>query len=1059
MFGNNGGWDRSWARPECIGINRLPSRSPLIPFSDLESARSGDRADSPWFLSLDGSWRFAFCACPEETPAAFFSPNFDDAGWREIAVPGCWPLQGVDRPHYTNVQMPFQGDPPEVPDQNPTGLYRRDFELPAHWRGRRVVLHFGGAESVLYVWLNGKPVGMSKDSRLPAEFDISAGLVKGRNSLTAMVIRWSDATYLEDQDHWFMAGLHREVYLYSSDRPHIADLHVAAGLDDDYRHGRLGLAIEIGFDGNPEDGFTTLAQLFDPRGREVFRPGLEAPVPIAGNPYLYTGHRVELEREVRSPKRWSAEAPHLYRLVVSLSDAEGRCREAVSTRIGFRRVEVAERELRVNGRPVLIQGVNRHDHHETRGKAVTREDMLADVLLMKQFNFNAVRTAHYPNDPHFYDLCDEHGLYVVDEANIESHAFLRSLCRDTRYAQAFLDRGMRMVQRDKNHPSIVLWSLGNESGYGPNHDAMASWIRAYDPSRPLHYEGALEWDWYKEHSATDVICPMYPSVEDLVRWAKSGHGERPLVMCEYAHAMGNSSGSLAEYWQAIRDHHGLQGGFIWDWVDQGLLQTDERGRRYWAYGGDFGDEPNDVNFCINGMVWPDLEPHPAMYEIKKLTQPLRVEARSLSAGRIRIHNRQDFVDLSWLRGSWALCVDGIVTKRGKLPALRIAPGKKRDFELPIERPALEPGQECHLTLRFHSAKPLAWAPKGHEVAWEQFAMPWRCARRRGAGRSPSTRRDVARLIVDRDERTTVIAGDDLCVRVDERAGVISSFEWRQQQMIVSGPRLNLWRAPTDNDGVKAWSSHPGRALGRWLEWGLDEIELVSQGSTLRRRRHGGVCLVLHHIAFASGAATRRKDLRIEHRHSYEIAPNGEIELQNRIDVAAELDDLPRIGVTLTLAPGFEALEWFGRGPHESYWDRKAGAPLGRYRGSVDEQYVPYIVPQENGNKSDTRWFALERSQHAGLLFAALQPIEFSVSHFSSQDLYRARHTNELERLDETIVNLDLHQRGLGSASCGPDALPRYRIRPGRHRFGLKLRPFDPRREDPGRLARQEPSRS
>ncbi len=640
---------RSWELPECTGVGRLPARASLIPFPDARSARSlesGRQRESPWRHSLDGEWTFKLVERPEDVPADFALTHFDDRSWGVIEVPGNWTMQGHDRPHYTNVQMPFPGVPPSVPEQNPTGLHRLTVQLPESFEDRRVILHFGGAESVLYVWWNGQEVGMSKDSRLPAEFDVTPFLRSGENQLAAAVVRWSDATYIEDQDHWFMAGLHREVYLYATGHEYIADLSVRADLDDDYRNGQLVATALVGSSGNLEPGWSMRLELFDPHGKSVFRRPLECDVATAGNPYLFRGQRADWLQEVRRPAQWSAEQPQLYRVVASLHDPKGRCRESVTCRTGFRRVEIRNRELLLNGRPVLIRGVNRHDHDDVRGKAVSFESMESDVRLMKLFHFNAVRTAHYPNDPAFYDLCDEYGLYVVDEANIESHAHLASLCHDPRYAQAFLDRGMRMVARDRNHPSVIMWSLGNEAGCGANHGAMAGWIRQADPSRPIHYEGALEWNWYRDHALTDVICPMYPAIDDLVKWAKSGHGDRPLIMCEYSHAMGNSNGSLADYWQAIEAHHGLQGGFIWDWMDQGLRKTSAAGENYWAYGGDFGDEPNDKNFCINGLVWPDRQPHPAMWEWRKLAQPLRIEPVNLARGRFRAINKQDFSDLS-----------------------------------------------------------------------------------------------------------------------------------------------------------------------------------------------------------------------------------------------------------------------------------------------------------------------------------------------------------------------------------------------------------------------------
>lgn len=1046
------GGDRSWCDPEAVGTGRLPARSPLIPFPDAESARKREREDSPWFLSLCGAWRFALCDRPEATPSGFHLPDHDDAAWAEVAVPGNWTLQGFDRPHYTNVQMPFPGLPPDVPEQNPTGLYRRRFALPDAWQGRRVVVHFGGAESVLYVWLNGHAIGMSKDSRLAAEFDVTAHLVEGDNTLVAMVVRWSDATYIEDQDHWFMAGLHREVFLYCTDRCHIADVRVRASLDDDLRDGRLEVRTEIGFADAPVHGLVVRVDLYDPKGARIFRRAREAPVAKAGNPYLFQGHFADVVEKIRTPRPWSTEKPDLHRLVVSLVDAEGRCIESVSQRIGFRNVVVRGRELLINGRPVLIKGVNRHDHHEERGKALTREDLRADVAQLKRFNFNAVRTAHYPNDPYFYDLCDEYGLYVVDEANIEAHAFLARICHDPRYTRAFVDRGMRMVARDKNHPSIILWSLGNESGYGPNHDAMAGWIRSYDPTRPLHYEGALRFRLDSPGPATDVVCPMYPTIDAIVAWARTRQGERPLIMCEYAHAMGNSCGSLADYWRAIRKHPGLQGGFIWDWKDQGLRRVDAAGRPWWAYGGDFGDTPNDANFCCNGLLAPDGTPHPALFEWKKIAQPVRVVGRDLRRGRIRIHNDQDFSDLSGFDIRFELTVDGRVVQRGRVPRQSIGPGAAGNVDLPIRRPSLQRGQECHLMLRFLTARASVWADRGHEVAWVQLAIPWKPDALPKSSR-PRTAAKHTPLAVDQDESRAIVTGDEFCLEIDQVRGVIGSFRFRDRELFESGPRLDLFRAPTDNDGVKAWPVPASRALGRWLAWGLDELAPEPVSTVVRRQRDGGVRIDVEHRLLARAEADEPEaDRTIVHQQVLLVDPAGRLRVRNEMSVGRALDDLPRLGVSLVLEPGFSRVEWFGRGPHESYVDRKEGAALGRFAGTVAEQHHDYVVPQENGNKTDVRWLALHRDDGLGLLFVARRPIECSVSHFSAHDLYAAGHVHELTPRAETFVHLDVAQRGLGSASCGPDTLPAYRLKPGRHRLEVWMAPFEPTRTDVGKLA-------
>jgi beta-galactosidase len=1020
---------RSWEMPELVEWGRLPARSPLVPFPDVEAALTSERESSPYFSSLNGQWSFALVDRPESVPEGFADPRFEDADWAAIPVPSNWTREGWDRPHYTNVQMPFPGPPPRVPDENPTGLYRRRFVLPADWDGRRVVVHFGGAESVLYVWLNGELLGMSKDSRLPSEFDLTPHLVSGENVLAAMVVRWSDGTYLEDQDHWFMAGLYRDVYLYSTEPTWIADVKVDGALEDDLVTGRLNVQVEAGFQA-PEKGWRVEIDLQDDRGRSVLRSPRSEEVPVDPNPYLFRGHRVRFAETIRKPRLWSAESPSLYRMTVALLDPSGQCTEAVSQRVGFSRVEICDRELLINGEPVVIQGVNRHEHDDVRGKAVTRESMIADIRLMKQFNFNAVRTAHYPNQSEWYDLCDEYGLYVVDEANVESHAYLQSLSDDPRWAAAILARGSRMVERDKNHPCIILWSLGNESGSGVCFESVAAWIRRYDPTRPLHYEGGLAWNWYRDHTTTDVICPMYPEIDDIVSWAESGHGERPLIMCEYSHAMGNSNGSLHDYWDAIFTHHGLQGGFIWDWVDQGLLEEDERGRVYWAYGGDFGDEPNDRNFCINGLIWPDRTPHPAMHEFKKLVQPVEVAARSPRSGRFRVTNRQHFEDLRWLRGRFEVSVDGRIVQRGRLPRLTAGPGEIQELDLPLRVPELDPGQESFVTLRFETARELPWVEVGHEVAWEQFAL---------AARAPSRKKPrpqtPAELERSGDSLIASLGGgrDAVRIEVDRTTGQVTHLDLAGLVPLLSGPALQVWRAPTDNDGVKAWGGG-GKALGRWRELGIDRLAVTKTEVRGSRHQDGS----------ASITVDQQTNLGISHRHVYRLAEPGVVEVENRFRVPRELPDLPRLGVSLRLSSSFDRLTWLGRGPHESYWDRKVGAAIGRFETTVAQEYVPYIVPQEHGNHTDVRWLALCNEDARGLCVEALPGadgawLEFSASHLSTEDLTAARHTNELEPRDEVILNLDRFQRGLGTAACGPDTLPAYRTKPGTHRLAFRLR--------------------
>lgn len=1033
-----------WENPQVFGINKLPGHTALIPYPDETSALTGNRNSSPYLISLNGPWKFHYTQSPELAPEGFYDLDFDAADWAEIDVPGNWMMQGYDKPIYTNVKMPIPANPPYVPEDNPTGLYRTTFTLPDSWQDRQVLISFDGVESAFYLWLNGHEVGYSQDSRLPAEFDLSPYLKPGQNVLAAMVIRWSDGSYLEDQDHWWMAGIYRDVYLYAVPKVHIFDVFARPELDEHYREGVLKVQAAIKTFGmaRPHDHRVEM-QLFDAGGRPVFSSPVSGPVQVSDEEII----GVELEQAVSRPEKWSAETPYLYTLVLALKNPQGQTIETVSCKVGFRRVEIKGREFLINGQPVLFHGVNRHEHDDRTGKTVSEESMLTDIKLLKQFNFNAVRASHYPNQSRWYELCDEYGLYIIDEANIECHAMYNRLANEPEWTCAFLERGIRMVQRDKNHACIVMWSLGNESGYGPNHAALAGWIRAYDPGRPLHYEGVIRvLDWQAGHLVTDVVCPMYPEISRLIDYAQNPRSNRPLIICEYAHSMGNSTGNLKEYWEAIQNHHGLQGGFIWDWVDQGLLKTDETGRQYWAYGGDFGDEINDRNFCINGLLWPDRRPHPAMYECKKIFQPVAVTAKDLAAGVLEITNRQYFSGMDGLRGDWELAVDGEIIRRGALPPLDIPPQASREITLPLKQPEeLPAGAEVFLTVRFSLATATAWAGQGHEVAWEQFKLPWPIP---AAAPLPLTGMPALNLAQSETEAT--ITGPDFEVTFDKLAGRLVSFRFNDTELLASGPELNVWRAATDNDGFKAAPELPGKLLGQWLAAGLDRLAHQADLVSVQQPESQVVVITVQTTARAGNIP------RFRHQQRYQIYGSRDVVIHNLVEAEPGLPPLPRLGLTLQLPGGFEQLTWYGRGPHESYIDRNAGVAVGLYCGSVDDQYVPYIMPQEHGNKTGVRWLTLTGPQDIGLLAAGQQPLEASVGHYTAADLYRAFHTNELTRREEVILNLDYRQCGLGGASCGPGTLPQYLLLPGAYTFTIRLRPYHAVQEDPVKLSRHWP---
>ena len=1000
-----------WTTPELTGIGRL----------SMHSVPHTDRVD------LDGTWRFQLLAQPDDEPGR---------KWRDIEVPGCWTMQDTfDKPHYTNVQMPFPGRPPEIPEANPTGVYERTFKVPAEWVGRRVVLHVGAAESVLIATLNGVEIGVGKDSHLASEFDVTDRLKDGTNTLTLRVVKWSDATYIEDQDQWWHGGLTRSVFLYATEPVYLADIKAIGGLADDLTTGTLELTVEVGFAGVPwEAGWTVEASVAGSdetlRGEAPAQAGPYWPLDDAEKALMrrHTGGGPDreqddptawaaLDRLLEPPREgtltwhveiprvtpWSAEVPTLSPVVVTLRSPGGAVVEQAEVRIGFRRVEVRGLDLLLNGKRTYMRGVNRHDFDQHTGRVISVDSMRADLVQMKQFGFNAVRTSHYPNDPAFLDLTDEIGLWVIGEADLESHAFQSTICDDPRYLSAWVERVARMIQRDKNHASVFAWSLGNESGYGANHDAAAAWARRYDPSRPLHYEGAIRFDWASDQAVTDIVCPMYPEIGAIVDHARSGAQRHPLIMCEYSHAMGNSNGTLAEYWDAIESTPGLQGGFIWEWWDHGLVQTLPDGTQRWAYGGDFGDVPNDGNFCTDGLTWPDRRPKPALWEHRALAAPVAIagDPKDVARGRIEVHNRGDVRDLGWLTAHYALTVDGDIVNEADLELPPVPPGERFSITLP-DWPAggLPAGREAWLTVGFRTAAASAWAPAGFEVCEVQLPVPIAPTGAPGTTRlSPS--------------------GDGVPVSLDDAGRLI-------HPLLASGPSLSLWRAPTDNDRI-------GGMAARWSAWGLDRPER----HLLDVRREGDTTIVRAEIRTGTGFV-------LPHEQRFTALTGGGIDVDETVVIPESLDDLARIGTVLETVPGLETLEWFGTGPVETYPDRKRAGLVGRWRSTVTDQYVPYIRPQENGGHADVRWLTLADGGGRGLRLVLDEPRQVSATHSRAIDLASAMHDVEVVARPETVVHLDAAHRGLGTASCGPDTLPAYLVGPGTYHWSWSLHPLQPR---------------
>jgi beta-galactosidase len=927
-----------WQTPEVSGWGRLPMHA--VPH--------------PERLSLDGPWNFQLLPNPEAQVAT---------EWSTADVPGCWTMQGVgDRPQYTNERLPWPEPPVFVPSENPTGVYERTVEIPPEWAGRRVVLHVGAAESVLLAHVEGVAVGAGKDSHLASEFDITGAVAPGSPATIRLtVVKWSDGTYLEDQDQWWHGGITRSVFLYTTQRLHLADVKIRADVT-----GELSVDAHVtSADGALPPGWRASARVadLDLVVDQDFAAAAEATDRVS----TFAG-RVRLRATVPDVRPWSAETPHLYDLVVRLHHPDGSPAEEAVYRIGFRRVEIDGVDLLINGARVFIRGVNRHDFNPRTGRVVSTADLRADLVTMKRFGFNAVRTAHYPNDPALLDLADELGLYVVAEANVESHAYAHELAFDPRFTAAFVDRVARMVRRDANHPSVIIWSLGNESDYGPNHDAAAGWLRGTDPTRPIQYEGAIKDDWHAEQTASDLVCPMYPTLDEIVEHATSGRQTRPLIMCEYSHAMGNSNGTLAEHWHAIEATPGLQGGFIWEFWDHGLQGVP--GLR-WAYGGDFGDEPNDGNFCIDGLAFPDRTPKPAMYEHRELAAPVWLEH---SGGRLHVRNHQDFRDLSWLSAEWEVASAPIPPVRlpARLPA--VPPGGSAPIEPPTIDVPLD--AEVWLTLRVSTAEEEPWAPAGAPICAPQVML------------RPESR--------DLRSRVTGAPGE---IEVDGDG-------FLRHPLLTSPPVLSLWRAPTDNDRA-------GAAV-RWFEPRRTLVDVTRDGDrvTVRSDNDG----VLHEQTFCP-------------------VPGG-ILIEESAVVPPEFTDLPRVGSVFETIAGLDTVEWFGPGPWETYPDR-CTAPVGRHRSTVDALFTPYIRPQESGGRHGMRWCTIA-GPAGGLKLHFDQPRQVSITRYRAADLAAASHHDALVARQGCVVHVDAAHRGLGTASCGPDTLPRYLVGPGSYRWSWLL---------------------
>ena len=1027
-----------WYNHYVNGINRLPARATSYSFDDEAKALDGNREASR-MVSLNGTWKFKFVEDVPQAPLDFFNEGYDVTAWDDIKVPSCWEMQGFGYPIYTNTKYPFPYRPPYICRDNPVGSYVRTFTVPQEWKDGRVILHFGGVYSGHQVWVNGKEVGYSEDSCLPSEFDITDLVKEGDNTLAVRVFKWTDGSYLEDADHWRMSGIHREVLLLYQPQVAICDFGVRTKLDSDYKNAALWVRPVIAMDPDADvRNWNVVGRLYDPSGAKVGDDMKITAAEIYHEKYPQRDnvHYPLLEQKVENPLLWTAETPHLYTLVLSLYDAEGALVEARSTKVGFREVKISGQQFLVNGVPVKLYGVNRHDHSEYGGKSVTREEMEADIRLMKQFNFNSIRTCHYPNDPYIYDLCDKYGLYVMDEANLETHGVGGQISNEPTWVSSFMERATRMVIRDRNHPSVVFWSLGNESGVGPNHAAMAGWIEDYDSTRPIHYEGAQgqpEHELYKPHSRkarivftsekqevkatkeepkslppaarndksgnptdpefVDLISRMYPRIELLERMALDPNHDRPIYMCEYAHSMGNSTGAMKDYWDLIRKHDNLLGGHIWDWKDQGLARVDANGVKNWGYGGDY-EKPSDVNsgnFCINGVVAPDCTPKPAMYVCKYVYQPVEFTAVDLPSYKIALKNRNFHMSTDRYTYSWVIRDEKTVLQKGTFDAPVLAPGESAEIVIPAKKVTFKPGAVYMLEVYAHEGMELPYADAAHVHSGEQFVLSEREAPApvQAKGKAPEISENIAAY---------VITAGKVTVTIDKTTGYLAGYQDGGRQMLKAQMVPNFWRAEIDNDW-RGWK--PSHYLRVWKT----APEKLSE-PRIATSAEGSAAVVSVSRTLDGGKA----ELSLK----YMMYPDGRLNVSYDIQIAESVLEPLRIGLQTQIAGELDNLSYFGRGPQENYSDRNDGIFLGLWNTTPADMMYQYVYPQENGNRTDVRWISCADDKGRGLVFLGTQPLSVSAWNTTQAELQDAMHIGEPAVLtDSFVLNVDLVQTGVG----------------------------------------------
>ncbi|MBL0739892.1 glycoside hydrolase family 2 TIM barrel-domain containing protein [Chryseolinea lacunae] len=1017
-----------WQDHTVFRINKEDPHATFFSYDNVEQAVQDEKEKSAWYQSLNGLWKFNFAKKPADRPEGFYKEEFDVTPWENIKVPANWEVEGYDYPIYLDEKYPFDTHWPDAPqDYNPVGSYRRTFELRDAWRRREVFLHLGAVNSAVYVWINGTQVGYSEDSKTPAEFNITKFLKAGTNTIALQIFRWSDGSYLEAQDMLKVSGIERDVYLYAAPKVRVSDFFVKAGLDEAYQHGKLLLNVQFkNLTAKTFKGVADISLLDDENNLKTIWNASQPLQIVPDKPFT-----ISLPQTILNPRKWTAETPELYTLVVTLKDADKKIVEVISDKVGFRTVQIQNAQLLINGKAIKIKGVNRHEAHATQGHYITRDIMLRDIALMKQANINAVRGCHYPNNPMWYDLMDEYGFYVIDEANIESQPLAlddsTKLGNEMSWLPAHKDRTRNMFERDKNHPSIIIWSLGNESGDGPVFDSTYQWLHRHDNTRPVAYEPA------KLHAYTDIFSPMYARIPQIVEYAKS-NPSRPLIMCEYAHVMGNSGGNLQDYWNEIEKYPVLQGGFIWEWSDQGLQYTNSKGVRYMAYGHDYHpDLPTDGAFINKGLVTGLREPIPHYFEVKKVYQPVSFQAVNASAGEFEILNKFVFSDLSRLNFQWQLTADGVVVSKGWLNKVEALPGAGTRVKIPLPQSMATDTREYILKLSAHVNSDVPFLPVGFETAWEQFVIK---ERQRPVPVASSEKLETVKTKTD-----VTVSGADFSVTLNLTDGTLTDFTVKNKKLLRTPLRPQFWRAPTDNDlgnNMQVWAA-VWKDAGRNAKFISCQIDKQDASE------------VVVSSTFSLPAVKSTVEVR------YTIRPLAEVKVEYHfLPGAKALPDMPRLGMQLTLPQEFQYMSWYGRGPYESYADRKSGAAVGVYKGMLWDQVYRYPRPQETGNKTDVRWMTLASADGIGLkLETDDQLLSSSAWPFSQDELdfkegkgksasglvpNVSKHSYDVVQRDFVTWNIDLKQMGVGGDnSWGAPVHDAYKIKPVEYRYSFVLK--------------------